>query len=55
MDIEQIQRLCREVERKSGKGSIFMIGKESNMQIPRWSTSIEALDNLIDFSSVNVL
>ena len=47
MDLEQIQRLCREVEKKSGKGSIFMIGKESNMQIPRWSTSIESLDSLL--------
>lgn len=47
MDLEQIQKLCREVEKKSGKGSIFMIGKESNMQIPRWSTCIEALDGLI--------
>ena len=47
MDLEQIQKLCREVEKKSGKGSIFMIGKESNMQIPRWSTSIESLDKLI--------
>lgn len=28
MDLEQIQKLCREVEKKSGKGSIFMIGKE---------------------------
>lgn len=47
MDLEQIQKLCREVEKKSGKGSIFMIGKESNMQIPRWSTCIESFDNLI--------
>lgn len=47
MDIEQIQKLCRDVEKKSGKGSIFMIGKESNMQIPRWSTCIESFDKLI--------
>lgn len=47
MDLEQIQKLCRDVEKKSGKGSIFMIGKESNMQIPRWSTCIESFDKLI--------
>ena len=47
MDIEQIQRISREVEKKSGKGSIFMIGKDSIIQIPRRSTFIEALDDLI--------
>lgn len=47
MDIEQIQKLCKEIEKKSGKGSIFTTGNSKALSIPRWSTSIEALDNLI--------
>lgn len=47
MDIEQIQRLCNDIEKKSGKGSIFTTGKETRLNIPRWSSQIEALDNII--------
>lgn len=47
MDLKQIQSVCKEIEKKSGKGSIFLTGKESKLEIPRWSTSIEALDNII--------
>ena len=47
MDIEQIQRLCKDIEKKSGKGSIFTTGKEIRLNIPRWSSQIEALDNII--------
>ena len=47
MDIEQIQRLCKDIEKKSGKGSIFTTGKETRLNIPRWSSQIEALDNII--------
>lgn len=47
MDIKEVQSICREIEKKSGKGSIFVIGKETNMDIPRWSTSIEAFDSII--------
>lgn len=47
MDVEQIKKLCKEIEKKSGEGSIFMIGKASNLSIPRWSTCIESLDNII--------
>ena len=47
MDIAQIQRLCKDIEKKSGKGSIFTTGKETRLNIPRWSSQIEALDNII--------
>lgn len=47
MDLKQIQSVCKDIEKKSGKGSIFLTGKESKLEIPRWSTSIEALDNII--------
>lgn len=47
MDIQEIQRLCKEIERKSGKGSIFTVGKSSSLDIPRWPTGIESLDKII--------
>lgn len=47
MDIQEIQKLCKEIERKSGKGSIFTVGKSSSLDIPRWPTGIESLDKII--------
>lgn len=47
MDIKEIQGLCKEIEKKSGNGSIFTTGKQSNLNIPRWSTNIESLDAII--------
>mgnify|MGYP004517714867 FL=1 len=47
MDLKEIQGICKDLEKKSGKGSIFLTGKNTALQIPRWSTSIEALDLLI--------
>ena len=47
MDWKEIQNVCKDIERKSGKGSIFLTGKETRLEIPRWSTEIEALDNII--------
>ena len=47
MDLKEIQNVCKDIERKSGKGSIFLTGKEIRLEIPRWSTEIEALDNII--------
>ena len=47
MDTKQIQLLCKEIERKSGKGSIFVAGKATNLSIPRWSSGIEDFDSLI--------
>jgi recombination protein RecA len=47
VDIQEIQKLCKEIERKSGKGSIFTVGKSSSLDIPRWPTGIESLDKII--------
>lgn len=47
MDLKQISDICKDIEKKSGKGSIFTIGKESNLSIPRWSTNIDNLDMII--------
>ena len=47
MDLKQISDICKDIEKKSGKGSIFTIGKESNLSIPRWSTNIDNLDTII--------
>ena len=47
MDLKEIQSVCKQIQKKSGKGSIFMTGKESNLSLPRWSTSIESLDQII--------
>lgn len=47
VDLKEIQGICKDLEKKSGKGSIFLTGKNTALQIPRWSTSIEALDLLI--------
>lgn len=47
MDLKEIQNVCKDIERKSGKGSIFLTGKETRLEIPRWSTEIEALDNIV--------
>lgn len=47
MDIKEIQSICREMEKKSGKGSIFLTGKNVGLSIPRWSTAIEDLDSLV--------
>lgn len=47
MDLKAVQAVCKEIEKKSGKGSIFVTGKETRLEIPRWSTNIESLDNII--------
>lgn len=47
MDLKQISDICKEIEKKSGKGSIFAVGKESNLSIPRWSTNIDNLDSIV--------
>lgn len=48
MDIEAIQKLCKEYEQKNGEGSIFQVGsKKSALDIPRWSTGIEDLDAIL--------
>lgn len=47
MDVDAIKKLCNDIEKKSGKGSIFVAGKSSSLSIPRWSTQIESLDNIL--------
>lgn len=47
MDVKAIQDICKELDKKSGKGSIFLTGKEVGLSIPRWSTCIEDLDFLV--------
>lgn len=45
---EEIIKLCNEINRKEGKGSIYSIGSESaNLKINRWTTGIEDLDAII--------
>lgn len=47
MDLKEIQSICKDLEKKSGKGSVFLTGKNSTLKIPRWSTNIKAFDDLI--------
>lgn len=47
MNIEAIQKICKEFEKQNGKGSVFQIGsKKSILQIPRMSTFIDDLDEI---------
>ena len=42
-----IMRLCNEIDKKE-KGSVYSLGsKSSNLEIPRWSTGLIDLDNII--------
>lgn len=44
----EIIKLCNEINKKEGEGSIYSIGsKHANLNIKRWSTGIEELDNII--------
>lgn len=47
MDLQEIQRICKDIQKKSGNGSIFLTGNDKALSIPRWSTGIEDLDELI--------
>lgn len=45
---QAIIKLCNEINRKDGDGSIYTIGSsKANLKINRWSTGIEDLDNII--------
>lgn len=45
---EAIIRLCHDIAKKEGEGSVFSLGsKNSVLKIPRWSTCIEDLDAII--------
>lgn len=44
----EIIKLCGEINRKEGEGSIYSIGsKHADLKISRWSTGIEDLDSII--------
>lgn len=44
----EIIKLCNEINKKEGEGSIYSIGsKHANLKINRWSTGIEDLDDII--------
>lgn len=45
---EEIVRLCNEINKREGEGTIYTLGSEhANLAIRRWSTGIEDLDNII--------
>ncbi len=47
MNKEGILRLCAEIDKKE-KGSVYSLGSKSkNLNIPRWSTGLADLDNII--------
>lgn len=47
-DKEAIVRLCSQINKKEGEGTVYTIGsKHANLKIPRWSTGIEDLDAIL--------
>ena len=45
---QEIIKLCNKINKKEGQGSIYSIGsKNANLNIKRWSTGIEDLDDII--------
>lgn len=47
-DKEAIVRLCNQINKKEGEGTVYTIGsKFANLKIPRWSTGIEDLDAIL--------
>lgn len=45
---EAIIRLCNEINKKEGEGTVYSIGSQhANLKINRWSTGIEDLDAII--------
>ena len=47
MDKKMIMDICKDIQKKSGKGSIFTTGSDSTLSIPRWSTSIDNFDSIL--------
>lgn len=48
MNKEAIMRLCTEIAKKEGEGSIFSLGSKNGvLNIPRWSTGLTDLDAII--------
>lgn len=45
---QQIIKLCSDINKKEGEGTIYSIGsKHANLKINRWSTGIEDLDSIV--------
>ena len=48
MNKDAILKLSQEINKKEGNGSIYSLGnKDGILKIPRWSTGLEDLDNII--------
>jgi recombination protein RecA len=48
MDKAAIMKLCEDINRKEGEGTVFSVdSKRANLKIERWSTGIEDLDHII--------
>lgn len=48
MDLQEIKKICKEMEKKQGVGSVYTLGSsKANAAIPRWSTGIEDFDEVI--------
>ena len=47
-NVEAIMRLCADISKKEGEGSVYSLGSKNGvLKIPRWSTGIVDLDNII--------
>lgn len=47
-NVEAIMRLCADISKKEGEGSVYSLGSKNGvLKIPRWSTGIIDLDNII--------
>ena len=45
---EAIMKLCAEIDKKEGEGSLFSLGSKNGiLQVPRWSTGIQDLDDAL--------
>jgi recombination protein RecA len=48
MDLKEISKICNEMEKKKGTGSVYTLNsKKANLSVPRWETGIEDLDAVI--------
>ena len=48
MNREAIMKLCSEISKKEGDGSVYSLGSKNGvLKIPRWGTGLTELDNII--------
>ena len=43
----EIISLCKKINSKEGQGSIYSLGNDKGLKLPRWSTNLEDLDAII--------